>query len=637
MIVAAALSISNLALSDVRSGTAAAAEAPIGAHSMLQLNSPFSFMQAMFAEAAGLHASAIRVDVAPALMFTDPSQPPDFSGLDEMISLSRQYHLRVIADLVSVPWWIAACQTPPGIAQISRCGTDDLLDYRSVITQIVARADPVIRDWEIWNEPDQGAFFTGTPQQYAQMLRVAHDAIKDLDPQANVLLGGISGVSGTSWLAQVVAAPGADAAHAFDTANIHERSPLDALSADVVSWRRSLAGYGFTGPLWVTEHGYPSAQAFQYDPSYAGGSGSQAAYLTASIPTLIDAGAAEVFVTERDNLGGQYASEGLLGGDVLDPPVADPQPAEKPAYAAVRLLADCYRSLGRDCLGAGPVASPQVLTMLPTRLGSSRVGVVSVSDPGPEPLQLGAAATVGNGPTPIAVQRDGCSDQLLEPDRGCTLTVRFKPVAGGAAAITLRVPSENGPLSITVTAVAPSVSSLTSPQLISPAFRPGRSGDGVGDIQQLVLTLRNPLSAPVHLANATLSGSNADQFRVMPNDCRGVDLAPTGRCVAYVLFTPTRAGTATAVLTLHGTGAPLGITLRATAFGPPRVSQLVSTSGKPCFASASGNRLLVTTDQRSMVRWQVVREPHGLDPTCSSNTGGSDGGASMVAPPRGVR
>jgi hypothetical protein len=91
-----------------------------------------------------------------------------------------------------------------------------------------------------------------------------------------------------------------------------------------------------------------------------------------------------------------------------------------------------------------------------------------------------------------------------------------------------------------------------------------------------------------------------------------------------VLFTPTRAGTATAVLTLHGTGAPLGITLRATAFGPPRVSQLVSTSGKPCFASASGNRLLVTTDQRSMVRWQVVREPHGLDPTCSSNTGGSD-------------
>lgn len=33
---------------------------------MLQLNSPQPFMQAMFAEAARMHASAIRLDVAPA-------------------------------------------------------------------------------------------------------------------------------------------------------------------------------------------------------------------------------------------------------------------------------------------------------------------------------------------------------------------------------------------------------------------------------------------------------------------------------------------------------------------------------------------------------------------------------------------
>src|SRR5436305_7963863 len=125
-------------------GPAARAQSFIGAHSMLQLNSPYGFMQDMFAEAAGTHASAIRLDVAPALVFGEPSEPADFSGLDHVIALSEQYHLRVVGDLFTIPWWIAACQS--SASQPARCGTDDLSDYRSRIAQIVAHADPVIRD-----------------------------------------------------------------------------------------------------------------------------------------------------------------------------------------------------------------------------------------------------------------------------------------------------------------------------------------------------------------------------------------------------------------------------------------------------------------------------------------------------------
>ena len=54
---------------------ARAASDPIGAHSMLQLNDPPSFMDAMFAQAAAMHASAIRLDVAPALIFPSQSRP----------------------------------------------------------------------------------------------------------------------------------------------------------------------------------------------------------------------------------------------------------------------------------------------------------------------------------------------------------------------------------------------------------------------------------------------------------------------------------------------------------------------------------------------------------------------------------
>ena len=102
-------------------GAARAAESPIGAHSMLQLNSPYPFMQSMFEEAAAMHASAIRLDVAPALVFHDPLQPPDVTGLDEVVSLASTYHLRVIADLTTIPWWISACATPM-VSSVSSAG-----------------------------------------------------------------------------------------------------------------------------------------------------------------------------------------------------------------------------------------------------------------------------------------------------------------------------------------------------------------------------------------------------------------------------------------------------------------------------------------------------------------------------------
>ena len=612
--------IGSVAVLDVHPARADVAPNPLGAHSMLQLNDPPSFMNTMFARAAAMHVSALRLDVAPSLIYTDPSAPPDFTGLDEVISLSRTYHLQLVADLMTVPWWMAACPASTNLAQVSRCGTDDLADYRAIVTQIVAHADPTIRDWEIWNEPDQPAFFAGTPQQYAEMLRAAHDAIKGVDSQANVLLGGISSIYGASWLAQVFSTPGVDAVHAFDIANVHERGRLDSLAGDLASWRHSLAAAGFTGPLWVTEHGYPSDPAFQYDPAYSAGPSSQAAYLAASVVTLIDAGASKVFVTERDNLGGQYASEGVVGGNVLDPPVEDPEVTQKPAYDAIRTIADCYSILERNCNGSAPVASPRSLAMQSARLRSTEIGSVSVSDPGPGPVRLGVVARVGSEGDPIMTQSDGCSNQLLEPDHPCTLVLRFRSMNGGEASVTLLVPSENGTLRIPLTAVAPSVSSLTSPQLHDARFNSLGGGDGVGHRQRLLIVLRNPLSAPVSVTNTALSGPGAPQFRVHNNNCHG-KLAANARCRLTVLFAAARTGTATATLTIRGSGAPLHIALRATAFGAPSVTTIAPSIGTLCFGAVSRTRVLVVTDQPSSVRWRLKRRSSEPGAACRGRGG----------------
>ena len=102
----------GLVLAGVHAAAARATESPLGAHSMLQLNDPPSFMKTMFARAAAMHASAIRLDVQPSIVFSDPLAPPAFSGLDEVVALSEEYHLPVVADLLSIPGWIAACPSP---------------------------------------------------------------------------------------------------------------------------------------------------------------------------------------------------------------------------------------------------------------------------------------------------------------------------------------------------------------------------------------------------------------------------------------------------------------------------------------------------------------------------------------------
>jgi hypothetical protein len=601
--------------------SAVAAVDPIGAHSMLQLNDPPSFMEAMFAQAAAMHASAIRLDVAPALAFSSQSAPPDFSGLDEVVALAQRYDLRVVGDLLTIPEWMAQCETPT--SNPSRCATDDLTGYASVIRQIVSRADPVIRDWEIWNEPDTAEFFDGTPQQYAFMLRAAHDAIKSVDPADNVLLGGISAVAGTSWLAQVFATPGADAIAAFDIANLHERGDLWQLAPDLAGFRQFLAGQGFAGPLWITEHGYPSDPGYQYDPGYTGGQAAEASYLEASVPTLIDAGAAEVFVTERDNLSGEFASEGVLGGQVADPPPADPQITAKPAFAVVQTIAECFQALGRDCPGMRATASPAAALLPPAPPGQTSTRTVAVTDPGTVPIVLGPASITGAGAAGLSVASNGCAGMVLEPRETCSVSVRFALASVGEAAGELQLSSDDGILDVPLSAVAPSLSGLHSRQLAHPQFVPTGAGDGVGYRQRWELTLTNPLRAGVSIARATLSGADAQRFRIASDHCAPGTLRAHGGCQLQVMFTPTRPGTARAQLTLQGTGSPLTAQLRPVAFALPVVTRLTAAGRHRC-AATPGALVSATVSQAATVHWTLTRAAgagHGACPRAGPPTG----------------
>jgi hypothetical protein len=312
---------------------------PIGVHSMLFLDHPFSAKDAMFKEAAAVGAGEIRVDIALAGVFPVAGGAPQWDAVDQYMRLARRYHLKVLANLLATPWYLAACPDGTSFGDSYRCPASDPRQWGRAAGAIAAHTRGVINDFEIVNEPDGRWAFLGTPQQYAAMLAAAGDAIHAANPRGRVAAGGLMdvGAGGRAWMTAMLASLGPQGAGAFDIANIHVRGRAAETGRVVARWRRYFARAGFSGPLWVTEAGYPADPDHQMDPAYRGGPAAQARYVTAAVAAMIRAGASRVFVTERDALGGGFASEGIL--DTSDPLQADPQYTRRPSFYALRALA----------------------------------------------------------------------------------------------------------------------------------------------------------------------------------------------------------------------------------------------------------------------------------------------------------
>jgi hypothetical protein len=209
------------------------------------------------------------------------------------------------------------------------------------VSKMATHTRGVIDTFEILNEPDGRWAFTGTAADYATLLRAGHDAIAAGNPRAKVAIAATMSLRSRPWLAQVLGAAGPHPERLYDIANLHIRASLRALPTIMRAWRAFFAAHQAANkPLWVTEFGYPSDRAYQYDRVYRSGPTSQASYLSRALPALLDGGAAKVFVTLRDNLAGQFASEGIIAGAVSDPPQTAPLVVRKPAFTALRRLAN---------------------------------------------------------------------------------------------------------------------------------------------------------------------------------------------------------------------------------------------------------------------------------------------------------
>jgi hypothetical protein len=124
-----------------------------------------------------------------------------------------------------------------------------------------------VRSWQIWNEPNLRAFFQPAVDatQYGELLHRAAAQIRDEDPTAEVLIGGLSGwrttanmVSSGSYLRDLYAEAGA--AEDFDGLAIHPYwGRVRGVLARVRHALRIARAADPDVGLWITEIGWSSA------------------------------------------------------------------------------------------------------------------------------------------------------------------------------------------------------------------------------------------------------------------------------------------------------------------------------------------------------------------------------------------
>jgi len=120
-----------------------------------------------------------------------------------------------------------------------------------------------ITHFEIWNEQDYSFFWSGSPADYARLLKVAYLAAEQANPNAQISFGGLANFEKPTFLADVLAVLNIDNLAPsynwfFDILATH--SYAYAWESWYQVWRadRSLSNYGLDKPIWLNESGSPA-------------------------------------------------------------------------------------------------------------------------------------------------------------------------------------------------------------------------------------------------------------------------------------------------------------------------------------------------------------------------------------------
>ncbi|HTU79972.1 MAG TPA: cellulase family glycosylhydrolase [Solirubrobacteraceae bacterium] len=311
---------------------------------------------------------------------------PNWLAVYEQTFRSLPAGTKVLLDVVGTPQWETGSSNehmPPANPQ----------DYAAFIGGLAERFGTRVSAYEIWNEEDSPSWWVGAPNAaaYAQLLKAAYPAIKAADPDATVVLGGLTG-NDYEFLEGVYQAGGKGY---FDAVGVHTDTACNRLSPyeflrgannrmipdSFLAYREVhdvMVANGDDKPIWMTETSWRTTSALCNEGAWAGQTAEgvseeqQAIFLRQAYHCLNEDPYVQVALwfplqDEGSVLSGLVRANG----------------SRKPSFAAMRAYAHTGDKLTEPC---GVFTGPKITVASPTN---------RVTYSGPLPIRVSASSPIG--------------------------------------------------------------------------------------------------------------------------------------------------------------------------------------------------------------------------------------------------
>jgi len=149
-------------------------------------------------------------------------------------------------------------QDPIGKKRDHYVAPSDLGLFANYVRHTVTRFKDRVQTWEIWNEPDISRFWEGTMAEFCELARVTADAIREADPNANIIGTPMTGPFGVATPRGIEMLHSSGALARVDRPNghlylTHPRYYYNEFWKLIGTARR----FGHSGSVCVTEMGSP--------------------------------------------------------------------------------------------------------------------------------------------------------------------------------------------------------------------------------------------------------------------------------------------------------------------------------------------------------------------------------------------
>ncbi|MEA2475838.1 MAG: polysaccharide biosynthesis protein PslG [Actinomycetota bacterium] len=301
---------------------------------------------------------------------------------DKAVNEARADGLKVLMTMWCTPGW-ANGMTSSGWRTASIVPPTDPADYAAAALWAARHFAGRVAAWEVWNEPNQTAFWSGTAGDYVRLLKLAYPAFKEGDPSTKVVFGGPS-YNDIDWIRKCY---DAGAKGSFDVMATHPYTAPSNVGPSVDNndiWSFPYAaqvhqlmvnrGDGDT-PIWFTEFGWSTHANTGNEANWNIGvtRQQQADFLVGSVKYVQEN---MPYVTNLI----AYESNDENSGDVMldNYGILTQDDSAKPAYTALKELLTS---------GSNPTPTPQpsVTSPAPEPSVSSPAPEPSVSSPSPDP------------------------------------------------------------------------------------------------------------------------------------------------------------------------------------------------------------------------------------------------------------